>query len=269
LNRQRSLLQQLHGYATSAQQLLDCWKAGDGSGVGSGKCVVDQLAGLLPVLLTVRPVDGEVSTAEGNAAAAALSPTGKADGTTANGAAAAAASPPVGAAAVAGAPAPAGKDVDAKVALQFVCSLQEHAAAMSAFNLLSKLLQGPSSNLRQLAAAVASRPADRATMKTALNPAAALNPNGALGPGGPLNSWSGGVAAFASFVPDGFCQEVLIPEVLNSGVLQVLERGLRAAVCALEASSNDLLWAVQGGDTQVGLAAALDAALPLHCAQQC
>lgn len=240
--RQKSALLQLQGYASAAQQLLMSWKCGDGSGSGSGTCLVSQLQLLLPQL---------VSSSSRSAAAGLTTAGSGAQADVAQAAAASAAAadngPPVGAAAVAGAPPPWGKDVNPAAVVQFVRSPQDLAAAVSYLNLLTMLLQGPSDTIRSMAAAAADRPTERAELKQALNPATALNPNGALGPGGGLDSWSGGVPA-----QDGLSSQVLVSELLDAGVLLVLDRALRAATCALEASNSDFLWGVRGGDCMVG-----------------
>jgi hypothetical protein len=129
--------------------------------------------------------------------------------------------------------------VDPNAAVGFVSAKYDLAAASGSFILLSLLLNGPPDSVRQLAAAAAADPPnERNTLKPGLNPSAALNPDDTLG-------------GAASCIPDGFGVQVLVAEVLEAGVLDVLERGLRAGTCALEASTSDLLWGVRGGDAMV------------------
>jgi hypothetical protein len=153
-----------------------------------------------------------------------------------------------GAASVTGVPPPWGKDVDPTAAIGLVITKYNLAAALASFNLLFLLLNGAPDSIRQLAAAVADHSNERAALKPGLNPAAALNPNGTLGPGGEADV---GLAGGVSCLADGFGVHVLVAEVLEAGVLDVLERGLRAGTCALEASGSDLLWGVRGGDAMV------------------
>jgi hypothetical protein len=165
-------------------------------------------------------------------------------------AAAAAAAATRGAAAVAGVPPPWGKDIDPKAAVGLISAKFEIGATLGALNLLAMLLKGAPDSVRQLAAATADRPNKRAALNPGLNPAVGLNPSVLLGPGGDadLGSSLGAVGC----TPDGFGVQVLVAEVLEAGVLEVLERGLRAGTCALEAASSDLLWGVRGGDAMVG-----------------
>jgi hypothetical protein len=254
-DHQITTLLQVQGYAAAGQQLMMIWRQGDGSGSssgsGSGACLVGQLKQLLPPLVTVTAaaadkaegagVDAAGGIADGHTAAAAAA--GAAD------AAAAAAAATRGAAAVAGVAPPWGKDVDPTAAIGLIAAKYELSAALGALNLLTMLLKGPPDSVRQLAAAAADRPSDRAALKPGLNPAAPSNPNGALGQCGDadLGLGSGAVGC----IPDGFGVQVLVTEVLEAGVLDVLERGLRAGTCALEASSSDILWGLRGGDAMV------------------
>lgn len=242
--RQRSVLLQIQGFALAAQQLLISWKCGDGSGTGSGTCLVTQLQQLLPPLVAVngtRSSPGLATADSGNVADIVQEPVAATGNSTSS-----TGSAVQGAATVAGAPPPWGRDVGQPAAVQFVMSAQDLSSALSSLNLLTMLLQGPSAKLRMLIAAAADRPTERAALKPALNPAVALNPNGALGPGGTSDSWAGGLA-----VQDGLASQVLVSELLENGVLDVLERALRTATCALEASTSDLIWGVRGGDCMV------------------
>jgi hypothetical protein len=255
-DRQITTLLQVQGYAAAAQQLMMTWRQGDGSGSGSGACLVGHLLQLLPPLVTVSAAAAAADKADGAGVDAAGAAGGMADGQAAAAAAAssadaaaAAAAATRGAAAVAGVPPPWGKDVDPSAAVGLVSAKYELSAALGALNLLTMLLKGLPDSVRQLAAAAADRPSERAALKPGLNPAAAQNPIGAFGPCGDADLGSGSGAVSCTL--DGFGVQVLVTEVMEAGVLDVLERGLRAGTCALEASSSDLLWGLRGGDAMV------------------
>lgn len=243
--RQKTVLLQLQGYAMTGRQLLNCWKQGDGSGSGTGSFLVTQLQQLLPPLVAV-------SADSSSSAAGALARTGSRDAADAVAGAPTSSSTtgadPVlqSAAAVAGAPPPWGKDVTSAAAAQFVNSPRDLSAALSALNVTTMLLHGPSADVRKLVAALADQPAERAALKPALNPSVTLNPNGALGPGGSADGWAGGAAH-----QDGLSSEVLLRELLQGGVLDVLDRALRSATAALEGSGSDFMWGVRGGEPLV------------------
>lgn len=243
LERQQAVLQQIYGYADMAHQLVMHWRAGDGSGSGSGAFLLSQLQQLLPPLVnvgrTAAGCDGGLAPTSSDAAAAAAGSMGALAAVAAGGAATR------GASSVAGVPPPWGKDVDAKFAVGVVLSSQSFAATLASLNLLSLLLKGPPNSIRHMVAAAAERPAELAMLKPALNPAVMLNPNGTLGPGGAADAATAGRL-------DGLGAQVLMKELLEGGVLEVLERGVRVGTCALEASNNDLLWGLRGGDATVG-----------------
>lgn len=251
-DRQVSTLLQLQGYAAAGQQLLMTWRTADSSSSSSGAaCLVDQLKQLLPPLVSVTAA--AANAGDGGGADAAAAAAGAADGQAAAAAAgsaadaaAAAAAATRGAASVAGVPPPWGKDVDPTAAVGLVTAKYDLAAALGAFNLLSLLLNGPPDLVRQLAAA--DRPNERTTLKPGLNPAAASNPNGNLNQSREADLRLG---SSVSCISDGFEVQALVAEVLEAGVLDVLERGLRAGTCALEASGSDLLWGVRGGAAMV------------------
>jgi hypothetical protein len=242
-DRQITTLLQVQGYAAAGQQLMMIWRQGDGSGSGSGACLVGHLKQLLPPLVTVTAAAAAADKGEGTGVDAAG---GMADGQTA---AAAAATATRGAAAVAGVAPPWGKDVDPTAAVGLIAAKYELSAALGALNLLTMLLKGPPDSVRQLAAAAADHPSERAALKPGLNPAAPSNPNAVLGQGGNADLGVGSGAVGCS--PDGFGVQVLVTEVLEAGVLDVLQQGLRAGTCALEASSSDILWGLRGGDAMV------------------
>lgn len=242
------VLWQLHGCVMTGERLVKHWQLSDGSGSGSGAELLDWLGQQLPQLT---PVDDErkLKLPEDSMGAAA----GLAPEPVVRAAAAAAVGGLDGVAAVMGAPPPWGQDVKSDAVIDFMRNAACRSAALCALHLLDMLLHGVPQSIRTMARRAADKPRERLSTPYALNPIMTLNPDGTLGPQGPHGCAGdprqrGGDTAL---LRDGFEARELVFELLQGGVLDVLERTLRTATVALRASDADLVWCTQSGSQQV------------------
>jgi hypothetical protein len=251
-------LMQARGHAAVAHALLSHWRdAGGGSATGTGALLMQLLSEALPAMGKVDDPSKQWPADDALHAPAAAAP--GSGGGAAGGAADGQAWPQLrGAAAATGVPPPWGMDIEAVDAVLVMRDASRRANIMCALNVLNMLLLGPPTSVKALARKLADRPLERIQLarQPGLNPAAALNPDGSLGPWTADISDIGAAAADQPvLLQDGLEPRALLRELLEGGVLDVLDRVLRTAVCALMASDADQLWGGAGGVQQVWLGA--------------
>lgn len=241
------LLLQMRGYAAAAQQLVQHWRfAGNGSCVGTGNVLLQLLNSCLPPFTKVEDPSKTWAGDGADAAGGGAGPGSNNPHTDAL----------RGAALAAGVPPPWGYDVEATAAMRLMHDADSRCGTLYCLNMLTMLLQGAPHGLRSYARKLGDRPRERVQLQArpGLNNSVALNPDGSLGPWAPIPE-GGSAAAPAvtqqALIEDGLEPRLLLRELLDGNVMDVLDRALRTATCALLASDVDMLKGSDGGMPEV------------------
>lgn len=252
------VLLQLHGAVLTAHNLLQQWQEGnswDLVGAGSAGKLLDWLHSQLPKLESVVQRSSGVIDPEG---VAPMLPATASEGMISQ-RAADSTSQLDGAAAAAGAPPPAGRDVKSEAVVEFMRSPACRSATLCALHLIDMLLHGAPDSVRRMARKAKG---GSSTTRPAFMPV--RQHGGSVGPGDASDA-AGASSGSGTQQYDGFATPEVVRELLEGvavksnpsgdfaqvGVFELLERALRTATVALRSADADLLWTVRSGSQEV------------------